>query len=112
MYTRFVCTADKYIESETMTGGIIDTSKLKTGLREYQKVIAVGPSCRSIKVGDMVCINPDRYAQRQYSPDSIKNDLLTNQVTRYNFPMVTLDGEDYLLLDENDVEFIIDDYDD
>lgn len=107
LFTKFVCTADKYIEAEAMQGGIIDTSKMKTGLREYQKVVAVGTACRSLEEGMIVCINPDRYAQRQFSPNSVKNDLMTNQVTRYNFPMVTMDGIDYLLLDEADVEFIV-----
>ena len=112
MYTKFVCTADKYVESETMVGGIIDASKLKMGLKEYQKVIAVGNSCRTIKEGDMVCINPDRYVQKKFSDDSLRADLVTNDIVKYNFPMVVLDGQDYLLLDEADVEFVIEDYDD
>ena len=112
MYTKFVCTADKYVESETMVGGIIDASKLKMGLKEYQKVIAVGNSCRTIKEGDMVCINPDRYVQKKFSEDSLRADLVTNDIVKYNFPMVVLDVQDYLLLDEADVEFVIEDYDD
>lgn len=108
MYTKVVLTANKYVESGNDL--IVDVSKLKSGLTEYQKVIAVGPSVRDVKVGDIVCFKPDRYAQKQFAPNSVKADLMTNQVMRYNFPMVTLDGVDYLLVDEIDIEFIIEEY--
>lgn len=111
MFTRIVTTMDMYVEDQATTpGGIIDASKLKKGIKEYQKVIAVGTSVRNVKEGDLVCVNPDRYAVRQFSENSVKNDLLTNQVTRYNFNVVNLDGKDYLLLDEADIEFIIEEY--
>ena len=110
MYTRIVTTMDMYVEKDASSpSGILDVSKLKKGVKEYQKVIAVGTSVRNVKEGDWVCINPDRYAVRQFSEGSVKNDILTNQVTKYNFNVVNLNDVDYLLLDEADVEFIIED---
>ena len=113
MYTRIVTTMDMYVdETAALPGGLIDVSKLKQGIKEYQKVIAVGTTVRNIKEGDLVCINPDRYAVRKFSNDSVKNDLLENTVTRYNFNVVKLEDKDYLLLDEADVEFVVEDWED
>lgn len=111
LYTRIVTTMDMYVEEDQTTpGGIIDVSKLKQGIREYQTVIATGTTVRNIKEGDVVCINPDRYAVRKFQNNSIKNDILENTVTKYNFNVVNIDGKDYLLLDEADVEFIVEEY--
>lgn len=113
MYTRIVTTMDMYVEdSATLPSGIIDASKLKRGIKEYQKVIAVGTSVKNVKEGDLVCISPDRYAVRKFDKDSLKNDLLENTVTRYNFNVVKIKDTDYLLLDEADVEFVVEDWDD
>lgn len=113
LYTRIVTTMDMYVEKDASSpGGIVDVTKLKKGIKEYQKVIAVGTSVRNVKVGDWVCVNPDRYAVKQFSENSVKNDLMVNQVVRYNFNVVTLDGTDYLMLDEADVEFVIEEMED
>ena len=112
MFTRIVTTMDMYVDDTTTPGGIIDVTKLKQGIKEYQKVIAVGTSVRTVKEGDLVCINPDRYAVRKFSNDSVKNDLLENTVTRYNFNVVKIEDKDYLLLDEADVEFVVEDWED
>lgn len=111
LYTRIVTTMDMYVEDQvTSPGGIIDASKLQKGIKEYQTVIAVGTSVRNLKEGDIVCINPDRYAVRKFDQNSLKNDIMENTVTRYNFNVVKIDGVDYLLLDESDVEFIVEQY--
>jgi len=113
LYTRIVTTMDMYVEQDVSSpSGIVDVTKLKKGIKEYQQVIAVGTSVRNVKEGDWVCINPERYAVRQFSKDSVKADLLTNQVTKYNFNVVNLNDTDYLLLDEADIEFIIEEKED
>lgn len=113
MFTRIVTTMDMYVEDQTIAGssGIIDVAKLKQGIKEYQTVLAVGTSVRSLKEGDVVCINPDRYAVHKLGQNSVKKDLMEDQIVRYNFNVVKLDGKDCLLLDENDIEFVVEDYD-
>lgn len=111
LYTRIVTTMDMYVEDQLTTpGGIVDVTKLKKGIKEYQKVIAVGTNVRNIKEGDIVCINPERYAVRKFSQNSVKNDLMENQVTKYNFNVVKIDDVDYLMLDEADIEFVVEEY--
>lgn len=110
LYTRIITTMDTYVEDQSSPGGIIDVTKLKQGIKEYQKVLSIGTSVRNVNEGDLVCINPDRYAVRKFSKDSIKNDILENQVTKYNFNVINLDGTDCLMIDEADIEFVIEDY--
>lgn len=111
LYTRILTTMDMYVEQDVSSpSGIIDVSKLKKGIKEYQTVIAIGTSVRNVKVGDVVCINPDRYAVRQFDKNSVKNDIMENRVTKYNFNVVTVDGTDYLMLDEADIEFVVEEY--
>ena len=77
LYTRIVTTMDMYVEEQLKNpSGIIDVSKLKRGIKEYQTVIEVGTTVRNLKKGDVVCINPDRYAVRKFHENSVKADLM------------------------------------
>lgn len=111
MYTKILTTMSKYEEDELTNGGLIDASKTQGTLKEYQTVIAVGSSVRNVKVGDLVCINPERYAVKKHEAGSLKDGVITdNPVVKYNFNIMELEGVPHLLLDENDVSFIITDY--
>lgn len=80
-------------------------------VKEYQKVVAVGPMVRSIQVGDLVSINPKRYAVTKYESNSIKNNIENMQkVVGYNIPEVTMDGQKYMLITDSDVEFVIEEF--
>jgi hypothetical protein len=111
MYTKILTTMSKYEEDELTNGGLIDASKTQGTLKEYQTVIAVGNSVRNVKVGDLVCVNPERYAVKKHEAGSLKDGVITdNPVIKYNFNIMELEGVPHLLLDENDVSFIITDY--
>ena len=83
-------------------------------LKEYQKVIAVGDSCREVKEGDLVCIDLSSYAQWKYKKSSIKSDMdeLHNEIVGYNVPQVRIDDQDYMYLDIRDIKYIVKEYDD
>lgn len=112
MGSKVVTTANMYLDSDaTMANGLVDVTKIKKGLSEYQKVVAVGPRCTMVKVGDVVCINPNRFIQRQYKENSLKADIMENQIVRYNFPMVHIKGVDHLMIDEySDIDFILNEW--
>lgn len=111
MYTKILTTMCKYEEDEMTAGGLIDSTKTQGTLKEYQTVIAVGNSVRNVKVGDLVCVNPERYAVKKHEAGSLKDGVITdNPVIKYNFNIMELEGVPHLLLDENDVSFIITDY--
>lgn len=109
MFTAIVTTMDKY-EKPVMINGLIDTSREVGSIKEYQKVLAVGTSVTSIKVGDLVCVNPSRYAVRKFDENSIKNDIMYNPVTTYNFNVIDIDDKKCLLLQDRDIDFIIEEY--
>lgn len=113
MFTSILTTADKFTEQRYMPGTmIIDPTASKTGLKEYQTVLAIGDAVRGVKVGDLICINPERYAVRKYSKDSLKSSMeeYNNVVVSYNFHIVNVDGKDCLFLDDRDIDFIVEDY--
>lgn len=112
MFTALITTMDKY-EKDVKIGGLIDTARQQGGLKEYQKVLAVGSSVRDIKVGDIVCVNPARFAVRKHQAGSLKDGVVTdNPVTTYNFDVVEMDGKQCLLLQDRDVDFIIEEWED
>lgn len=112
MFTSLITTMDKY-EQDVKIGGLIDTTRQQGGLKEYQKVLAVGSSVRDIKVGDIVCVNPARFAVRKHQAGSLKDGIVTdNPVTTYNFDVVEMDGKQCLLLQDRDIDFIIEEWED
>lgn len=111
MFTALVTTMDKYTEDVMTNGGLVDVTKRQGGLKEYQTVLAVGSSVRDIKVGDLVCINPSRFAVKQHQAGSLKDGVVTdNPVVKYNFDVIEMDNKQCLLLQDRDIDFIIEEY--
>ena len=110
MFTALITTMDKY-EQDMTTGGLINVTKMQGGLKEYQTVLAVGGSVRDIKVGDLVCVNPTRFAVKQHQAGTLKDGVVTdNPVVKYNFDVIEMDGKQCLLLQDRDIDFIIEEY--
>lgn len=110
MFTALITTMDKY-EQDVTAGGLINVTKMQGGLKEYQTVLAVGGSVRDIKVGDLVCVNPARFAVRKHQAGSLKDGVISdNPVTTYNFDVVEMDGKQCLLLQDRDIDFIIEEF--
>lgn len=107
LFTSIVTTMDVYEETEC---GAIDAYKKGT-IKELQTVIAVGSTVRDIKVGDVVSINPTRFAVRKNPPNSIKNDIEGgNPVLKYEFDIIELQGKPCLLLQDRDINYVVEDY--
>lgn len=111
MFTSLITTMNKYEHDVKTVGGLIDTTRQQGGLKEYQTVLAVGTSVRDIKVGDLVCVNPTRFAVKKHQPGTLKDGIVTdNPVTTYNFDVVEMGGKQCLLLQDRDIDFIIEDW--
>lgn len=109
MANYIVTTKDEYTAEDVNKGGLM--IKTVGSLKEYQKVVAIGPMVRGIQVGDLVCINPRRYAKYKHNPGSLKDDVITdNPVVSYNFNVIELDHVSHLLLTDQDVDFVIEDW--
>lgn len=114
LFTTVVTTANRYkADVHTAPGSIIiDTARREGSLKEYQTVVAVGDIVRNIKVGDVVMINPRNYAKMKHQEGSLKDGIITdNVVTKYEFNMIKLDGNDCLMLQDRDIEFIMEEFD-
>lgn len=99
-----------YEEDQTLGNGMIDSRKQKGTMKEYQTVIAVGSSVRDIKEGDVVCINPTRYAVMKHEDKSMRNGVIgDNLVVGYKFNTITIDGVEHLMLYDQDIDFIVED---
>lgn len=110
LFTKIVTTCDKYVEDQK-TGSLIDTRKQAGAVKEYQTVVAVGSNPAGIKVGDVVMINPMRYAVMKHENGSMKDGVIQdNPVVGYQLPVIELNGVPHLLLETADVEFVIEDY--
>lgn len=110
MFNHLITTMEKY-EEDVITSGLIDKNKQKGSVKEYQKVVAVGSFVKEIKVGDMVLINPKNYRILKHEEGSLKNGVITdNPVVGYNIPTVEINGESFMYLNDNDIEYIIEDY--
>lgn len=107
MFNKIVTTMDCY-DNDQVVGGVIDTRKTKGSLKEYQTVVAVGSTVRDINVGDVVAINPTRYAVMQHKEGSMKNGIIQdNMRVGYKFNTITINGKEHLMLYDQDIDFVI-----
>lgn len=106
MFNYIVTTADRY-EEDYRTGGIIDPTKSRGSLKEYQTVVAIGSMVKGIQPGDKVMIDPTRYAVMKHERGSLKDGVITdNPVVGYNFKTVEINGVLHLLLVDGDVKYV------
>lgn len=111
MFTSLITTMNKYEHDTITAGGLIDTTKQQGGLKEYQTVLAVGESVRGIKVGDLVCINPTRFAVKKHQAGSLKDGIVTdNPVMTYNFDVIEMNDRQCLLLQDRDIDYVIEEW--
>lgn len=105
LFNRLLVTADKY-EKDVSKGGVVVVTA--GTLKEYQRVLSVGSTVRDIKEGDLVLINPTRYAVRKHNAGTLKDGIITdNPVTSYNFNLVEVGGEMCILLYDQDIDYVI-----
>lgn len=112
IYTSILTTYNKYSTPETVEGSdIIDPAKAKIMVKEYQKVLEVGNQVRLVKPGDTVVINPMKYAKYKQvlQKNSLRNDTqqYKNEIVGFDFPVVEVNDQEYLLLDERDILYIV-----
>ena len=113
MFTGIVTTMKMLEEEDAKVGtlGLIDTSKMKQTIKEIQEVVAVGNNVSGIKEGDLVAVNPIRFAKMKHEEGSLKDGIISdNLVETFEFDILEINGEPHLLLDTRDIKYIIEDY--
>ena len=117
VYTKILVTCDKYTEPEKIDNtDIIDPAKAKIMIKKYQRVLAVGNMVRLVVPGDIIAINPMKYAKFKQvaQKNSLREDVqqYKKEIVGFDFPTMEVDGEEVMLLEENDILYIINDYED
>ena len=113
LYNKVLITADRFTEDQVSDSGIIDPTKQHGVLMPVQKVVAIGPMVRDVKEGDVVCFNPTRYGKTVQVKDenSIKGVMESHHSeVRYNFPVINIDGTDFLYIYDSDIDYVIEEY--
>lgn len=106
MFNGVVTTMNKYGEEYLKGTSMLDPTKTGT-VKEYQTVVAVGPIVKGIEVGDVVYINPKRYAVMQHKEGTMQDNVVKdNPVVGYKFDIVEIDGVPHLYLADNDIKFV------
>lgn len=107
MFNSLLVTCNKYPKDVTLQGtSLVDTTKADT-VKEYQTVVAVGPLVRGIEPGDVVFINPRRYAVKKHREGSLKDGVITdNPIIGYNFTIIEVDGVQHLYIQDSDVDYV------
>lgn len=104
MFTGVLVTANMYVQPEE---GLLGDNK-NNALDEFQEVVAVGNAVRNVKVGDVVKVNPSRYAIKKHQEGSLKDGVISDNVTvGYNFNLVEMNDNVYLYLQESDIDYIV-----
>ena len=112
MFNRIITTMDTY-EKDQYNGAILDTTKQKGSIKEYQKVISVGTTVRDIKEGDIVCSDPTRYMVATHKNKSLNNKIIGDEIkVGYKFNTIKLKDKECLVLFDQDISFIIEKYED
>ena len=110
MFNRIITTMDVY-EKDQYNGHVIDTTKQKGSLKEYQTVLSVGTTVRDIKEGDLVCIDPTRYMVTKHRDKSLHNNIVGDEISiGYKFNTIKLDDKECLVLYDQDISFILERY--
>lgn len=106
MFNGLITTMDKYPVDLKTASGLIDTTRAGA-VKEYQKVLSVGPSVRGIEVGDIVYINPKRYEVREHREGTLKDGIITdNPIKGYKFEIVEINDTPCLYIFDNDVKYV------
>lgn len=107
LFNMILTTADIYEEDQKI-GGVISFSKQRGTLKEYQRVIAVGHMVKCVKEGDLININPIRYAKFKHKKGSLNDGIVQdNPVIGYDFNTVVVNDKELLVLTDQDINFII-----
>lgn len=109
MFNHILVTMERETEDKKI-GSLIDVTKREGTVKDLQTVVAVGNTVTTLKPGDIVHINPNRYIKTKHSlSDELQSG--TKMDVKVEFPVVELGGVDYLFLFDSDIDYIVEKWD-
>lgn len=115
LFTTVITTMEVMDEKDSLIKGtnLIDPTKKKRSVKEFQTVIAVGPHVNGISVGDLVCINPARFGKpvQKKSATSIKDNMEEYHTEiEYRFDIIEVDGKPCMKLQDRDIDYVVEEF--
>lgn len=113
LFTTVITTMDIMRDEDMIlkNSGLIDGSKVKKTVKEFQRVVAIGPHVKDIEVGDLVCIDPTRFGKMVHKQGSIQEAMVKdNPVVEYNFDIIEIDGVPHLKLQDRDISYVVSEF--
>jgi hypothetical protein len=111
LFTGIVTTAQRYVGTVVEKNGLLIPNKQEGKLNLFQTVVSVGPMVSGIKEGDIVKLNYKRYLVPKQVPGKIENNIQSSNIEgTYEIPSIDIEGIQYLFLQNNDVEFVVTEY--
>jgi hypothetical protein len=90
---------------------VIDKDQQMIYFDEFQTVLRVGSVVRDINVGDVICVNPKRFAKYQEQKSRVRAAVegYEKVLIGYDFPIISTSFGDVMLITDGDVKYIIED---
>lgn len=112
LFTGVITTANTYLTDEVTDAGLVLVNKRTGSLNNLQTVISVGSMVHDVKPGDIVSVNLNRYLKAEHLPGVIEDNIQKDSMRgTYEIPKIVLDGKDCLFLQNNDIEFVVEEFD-
>lgn len=111
LFNGVVTTAMHYVNDQYDDTNILyDVNRMAGKLNIFQRVVAVGDTVRSVKVGDIVKIRYDRYAVVKHVPGKLEENTVSDNLGYdYNVPRIIINGIEHLKIYDNDIDYIVTD---
>ena len=112
MFTAVITTSRQFVDDSQTQGGLYNPFASAGGINYFQTVVAVGSTVTGVKEGDIIKINFDRYARAEQKPTGIDDNNVQKHkaVLTYDIPIIDIDGERCLFLQNNDIEYVVTEY--
>lgn len=90
---------------------VIDKDEQKLYFDEFQTVLRVGSVIRDLKIGDVISVNPKRFAIYQEQKSKIRAAVegYEKVLVGYDFPIIATGFGDVMLITDADVKYIVED---
>lgn len=112
LFNGIITTAEVYKNDQVLANGIIDSSRCENSIKEFQTVVSIGEAVRSVKVGDLVKINPQRFAIKDFGNNRSEMSKTINPptITGYRFPILKIKDVEHLMISDRDIEYIVEEF--
>lgn len=99
------------VEVKTDKKKVINKDEQLVYFDEFQTVLRVGSIVRDIKVGDVIAVNPNRFAKYQEQKSKVRASVegYEKVLTGYEFPIIQTGFGEVMLITDSDVKYIVED---